>query len=224
MQILDREKIERNILVFAKNCRIFSTEHISRWFQDYSRPNQKALEYIKPLVDQKLLETKEQVTGGRGFENHLFRLTKKGREKLGVDYHPIPFTNSRVPHWLLLGHVYLDMSEVEDPYLFLPEQRLNDKKFYPDIFTIWQSRAMWIEVQKSPLTSSQWAKKWARYNEYIDNGYYRFESWQREKKIKPRIVAISTQMHETILTGNNHPIDIVQNIREMVNIFETSPV
>jgi hypothetical protein len=215
--------IKNRILRVARDCRIFSTEHITRWFKDYARPDKKAMEYIQPLIDEKLLESKERVLKKpKGFEPHLFRLTKKGREHMEVDYPPIPFSNSRVPHWLLIGDVYLDMCELEQPFKFLPEQRLNGGRFNPDIFAIWLGRAMWIEVQgpKSPLTSKQWAKKWSRYNEYINQKLYRNESWQPDtKKVKPRVVVISRQMPETIQSGADFEIETVESVLELPNRF-----
>jgi hypothetical protein len=204
--------IENNIILLAKNCRIFSTDHVARWFPNHSRPNQKALEYIKPLVKDKILESNDH----QGFESKLFRLSKKGREQFGANYHPVPFGNSKVPHWLLITHTYLDMLEIERPMIFLPEQRLNETRFNPDIFAVWLGRAFWIEVQKSPLTSKRWAMKWDRYNEYIQSGAYKTENWQpKTHVVRPRIVAISKQMPETIITGSDYEIDIVENIKEL---------
>jgi hypothetical protein len=221
MQCLVPTVIDRMIIELATHCRIFSTDHVARWLNGYSRPNKKALTFIQPLVNQKILETKEKVQGKpRGFEPHIFRLTKIGREQRGVTYHPVPLSNNRkIYHWLMFGHLYMDMWEIEKPKLFLLEQRLNDGKFSPDIFAIWKGRALWIEVQKSPLTSKQWAKKWDRYNDYIRSGLYRSEPWNREGNVKPRIVAISKQMPETILSGNDYPVDIVENIKELPHII-----
>lgn len=217
--------IQNKILEIAAICRVFSTSQIARFFTDYSRPNQKALHYIRPLIKDGLLETKEMVVKSpRGIEQHLFRLTKKGRKVMKVDYFPVTFTGKKIKHHLGLTEIYLDMCEVEKPYIFKPELRLNNNEFCPDIFTIWLGRAMYIEAQPSVLTSKRWALKWARYNSYYNKGLYKMEAWNKSGNVRPRIVAVSNQQPTTILNGNQYPVEIVQCIKELSVIIKGEDV
>jgi hypothetical protein len=220
--------MKKDVLQFGRICKIFNTEQIGRmFFSHLSQPQKQASEYLKGMLDEKLLDVKPCRAMN---EPNTYRLSKKGRLASGEDFHPIPFSTNKVGHWLGLTDVYIDMCEIEPPQLFITELRDeyhyhgSNYTFSPDIFAVWLKKIMFIEWQRSPISSKRWAKKWEVYQTYYDSGTWQSAPWQSyfTATKKPRIVCVSTQMPDTILPS--FEVDLVHHIKEFKDIIEKTPV
>lgn len=223
--------IEQHVITLLRKCKIASSEQIARLFAGYAHPQKAATKFMRELILDRWVETKEMRTGTRSMtEPHLYRLTKKGRLATGGDFHPTPFESLKVNHWLGLGSIYLDMLAVEPPVLF--ETEIRDQCTYygktyrvsPDIFAVWKGRALFIEYQRSRLSRANWRRKWEPLFAYYSSGQFLKGEWQLAKPVKPRLVAVTEQPSETVACVPDFPIEVVQSIAELIDVFEAREV
>lgn len=129
----------------------------------------------------------------------LFRAGLIGRSTDYVPYlyfpveKPIKKDGQKIRHFLEIVRVYRDMIKVARPSVFTVEAKYGKGLAEPDIFTIWKSSPIWIEVQRSHYTQQVMAEKIERYELLKESGIIARESWQPKNKpaVFPAILIIS---------------------------------
>lgn len=132
----------------------------------------------------------------------LTRLFRAGLIDRSTDYipylyfpveKPIKKDSAKVRHFLEIVRVYRDMIKVERPSVFTVEAKYGPKYAQPDIFTVWKSSPLWIEVQRSHYTQQVMNEKIERYELLKESGIIDAEPWQPKNKppVFPAILILS---------------------------------
>lgn len=163
----------------------------------------------------------------------VYRLSKLGREQYDVDHYPVSLTSGRIPHYLAISELFLDLRDIGNLHTYIVELRekfISSKGkewiYSPDAFCVINNKACLFEIQLSERTSKRWKDKWEYAIEFFKNGHYRnasFQMWEG-RVIKPRIVVLSNQQHETVLNGTEElqehvKIHVVRNIEEFKSLI-----
>lgn len=220
------------ILTLAREVPLFSTEQAARLFMNNGSPSKRASELLTKLEKEKLLESRRREIG----KTKLWRLSKIGREFLKVNRAPLAFTSQKVEHVLGIAEIFLSLflSGRLRVFKYEPKDEFNAGKkmiYSPDAFFVLlpervergagkEGGTFLLEYQKSPISSSVWAKKWAIAGAFFDGGFYKGASWQPpgNVKVKPRIVVISKQQKETITAGSVLPLLINESINFLIDV------
>lgn len=169
------------------------------------------------MEKEKLIEGKRREIG----KSKVWRLSKEGRELTGAAKVPLPFSSPKVEHVLAIGDVYQALVSTGRllAFHYEPKDEFNAGRrlvYSPDAFyALRGGGAALLEVQRSPMSSTRWAAKWAIASAYFEGGHYKGASWQPGKlPIIPRIVVLSSQEEETIKAGSMLNITIARTIEE----------
>ncbi|HJV46727.1 MAG TPA: hypothetical protein VJ824_13510 [Bacillota bacterium] len=175
------------------------------------------------LQGNKLVEGQRRSVGN----TKLWRLTKKGRELMGVKWKPRPFNTPTIDHILGIGNILFELSQIGNVFDFTFELREpfvslgREWKFSSDAFFGFNGRAYLLEYQISPLTSERWAEKWKTYNQYLGTSAFHQAFWNEHVKgsiILPRIIVVTNQQIETVKSGCKFPLIIVRDIKELFKV------
>lgn len=184
-------------------------------------PQKRASETMIGLQDDKLIEGQIRSIGN----TKLWRLTKKGRELMVVEWKPKSFTHTTIDHILGIGNILFDLQQIGEVVDFKFELREpflhkgKDHKFWSDAFFGFNGKAYLLEYQRTPLTSQRWAEKWENYNRYLGSTAFHKAFWNQHARgqyILPMTVVVTTQQPDTVKTGCKFPIKVVRNIKELV--------
>ncbi|MED4783426.1 hypothetical protein [Brevibacillus choshinensis] len=131
---------------------------------------------------------------------------------------PLRKDSQKIPHYLAIAAVYREMLRIIKPRLFQVEPKYGKGMPEPDIFTIWNGRAFWIEVQRNMFSEKMWEEKWDRYLEMYRSDKWRGESWQPsgERKVFPFVWVLSATR---VSTPDGLPFPILQS-RSVDELFK----
>lgn len=174
------------------------------------------------MQEDKLVEGQRRSIGN----SKLWRLTKAGRELLGVSGKAKPFNTPTLDHILGIGNILFDLMQMGEVIDFTLELREpfqymgKDYKFCADAFFALNNRAYLLEYQRSPLTSLKWADKWEIYNRFLGSTAHHKAFWNRYAKgqfVMPTVVVVTTQQQDTVKTNCKFPfIKVIRDIKEMI--------
>jgi hypothetical protein len=174
------------------------------------------------LQEDKLVEGQRRSIGNA----KLWRLTKQGRELMGVEEKAKPFNTPTIDHILGIGNILFDLMEMGEVIDFSLELREpfqymgKDHKFCADAFFALNNRAYLLEYQRTPLTSLRWAEKWEIYNRFLGSTAFHKACWnryaQKGQYILPLTVVVTNQQPDTVKTGCRVPIKVIRDIKELV--------
>lgn len=135
---------------------------------------------------------------------------------------PIRKDSQKIPHYLAIAGVYRDMLGIAGPRLFQVEPKYGKGMPEPDIFTIWNGRAFWIEVQRSLFSEKMWEDKLYRYQEMFRSEKWRGESWQppNARKVFPFVLVLSSTR---VPTPDGLPFPILQS-RSVGELFKPASI
>lgn len=217
------EQTRLTILQTLYNCPIVSTNQIAKYF-NVKYPDKRASEALLELEQEKVIEGKR-----RGMnESKVWRLSKKGRESMGIVKNPIPFSSNKINHYLGLVDVWQELNRIGTLKHWQVELRekfnagSKPKLYAPDAFFIIQLQhgtfAYLLELQQSPLTTLRWGEKWAVTSAFMESAEFKTATFQiiPGKIIKPRLLVLSSQQHDTIQGGSKLQLLIGKNIRELL--------
>lgn len=204
---------------------MISTNHAALYFQDSGSPTKRASAHLRLLEDQKVIEGRSRAIG----LPKVWRLTKRGREQLGVTARPISFTSGKMEHWLSITSDYIELSRMGDLTKWEVEPRYkfkvgNKEMIYsPDAYFTFRYNgkryAYFLEHQYSPITSKRWAEKWAVFSQFKDSPDFIKASFQTSAdkgiRITPRIMVISSQLPETVQGGSNLKLYLAKDIKSI---------
>lgn len=201
-----------------KTLPVISTDQAVRYFRDYKHPSKRVSDMFRQLEEEKLVEGRRRSMG----ETKVWRLSKKGREELGVNRKPLPLNATVLTHALAIGNVYLELKRTGGLLHFETELREEYtvggkvKKYCPDAFFIYKKKPYLLEVQLTPLSSDRWAKKWETANEFFSGPHLK-ASWQKYSKnpFRPEMVVLTKQNTEIVKAGSRIPLIIVQEIIQL---------
>lgn len=161
------------------------------------------------MAKDKLIEGKSREMG----KSKVWRLTKKGRELTACHRQPVPFQTMKINHILAVGQIFMTLYTSGRLQYWQYEPSHAD--YYPDAFYLLGGKAFLLEVQRSPISSARWAKKWAQAARYFDSGTYVTAPWQvvRGATLTPRIVVVTSQMADTVAAGCELPIKIMEEFK-----------
>jgi hypothetical protein len=112
--------------------------------------------------------------------------------------------SAKISHFLKIVDVYIEMSRIKPPRLFVVEPKFSKGLAEPDIFVIWKGSPLFIEVQRSTYSEKVMAEKVARYEALFESGILVDEPWQPvERKVFPAVL---------VLTDTRYPV-ISRNVR-----------
>lgn len=189
-------------------------------------PQKRASEHFLELQKAKLVEGVHE----RKFLAKVWRLTKKGREFLGIDGRGAPLTGSTVDHNLAFAEIYMHLSSIGTikRWAIEPRYSFGDEKYAPDVFCCIEinkkTHFFFIESQLSKMASTPWALKWGKATLFFDSREFKTAEFQDFKKDgepyvvpsgKFKIIVISSQLPETIRGGSSAPLIIVKDIRDL---------
>jgi hypothetical protein len=178
------------------------------------------------LEDEKLIEGKSRAIG----LPKVWRLTKRGREKMAVTSKPVSFTSGKIEHWLSIANDWVALSRmgvlekwtVEPRYPFKVDKK--ELVYAPDAY-FWfrvnggKRRAYFLEHQDSPLTAKRWAEKWAVLSHFRDSPAYHKAAFQvsldQGVTIKPHVIVISSQQPETVQGGSNLKLFLARDVKNL---------
>ncbi len=204
----DRMAHHDDIIEFFSVVRIANTEQVGRlFFADRGSPSKRASEALSELAKEKLVEGEIIKLG----EPKLWRLTKKAKDSKGIEKKAVPFHTAKINHWLAITDLYIEISKVEKPLIFIPEYREvieNKKIFSPDVWMVWRKKPYFVEVQRTPIRSKAWQEKWRIYEHVYSRLSERaFQPKPPAKPVKPKILVVTKQQKETI--GAPRGIEVV---------------
>ncbi len=186
-----------DVLSLLGIVKLATTEQIARmYFSNHLSPSKRASECLTSLAKQKLVEG-EIIKLGRP---KIWRLTKKGRDRLGISFVSLPFLTRQTNHRLAITDYYIHLCLTEKPLFFIHEYREpmeNGSIFSPDAFFVWQRKAYFLEIQLTPISSVNWRKKWQVYERFYR--YIEKRTFQKAKlPVAPIVHVASKQTRETI--------------------------
>lgn len=153
----------------------------------------------------------------------LKRLVRDGHITCSRDFSPYVYFHAdssikkdsfKIPHFLEIIKVYRDMIKIKQPALFAVEPKYG-KYMEPDIFTIWNGAPIWIEVQRSTLSSKAIEEKIERYESYYYSSKWTDELWQPRDKdpIFPTVIFVTP--HRFKLESDVVRLKQVSNVSEL---------
>lgn len=113
-----------------------------------------------------------------------------------------------VDHTLAVGDLFFKLQPTH--WMFEPKEKFKaagkEQVWAPDAIYVHDRKVYAIEVQLTPLSAKQWARKWSYYNAYFKeaNGYFKaaaYQSWGRSGTIVPRFIALTKQTPDTVRKG-----------------------
>lgn len=178
-------------------------------FRSSGSPAKRASEHLRMLEDEKLIEGKSRAIG----LPKVWRLTKRGRDRMGVTARPVSFTSGKIEHWLSIMDDFMVLTKIGAVTKWAVEPRYPFKSggksyiYSPDAY-FWikidgKNRAYFLEHQDSPLTSKRWAEKWGIFRKFNESPDFNTAAFQilKDKPFHPRVIVISTQQLDTIKSG-----------------------
>lgn len=224
---------KQTILTIMANCPVVSTTQIARIMVNAKYPYKRASHALQELSSEKLIEGYWVPVMGK---MKAWRLSKKGRELMEVQGNPIPFTSQKVDHYISLADIWMHLKAGGELKRWRPELRelygARGKKYSADAFACIhlrsKNRFLFFESQLSPITSKRWAEKWKAAQEFFESPQFRTASFQdftsvstgQASIVEPslfKIVVVSTQQPDTILTGSgNLPIIIARDVESVI--------
>lgn len=118
---------------------------------------------------------------------HRWRLTRAARRRLKVTWSPVPGMSTKADHWLALGDVWLALAFAGGrPAEWRAEP---DGQF--DAYCVWSGVPLLIELQRTPITTRQWRRKWEQRVQW-----YRRQTWTRYPQVV--LVDLTGQTAETV--------------------------
>jgi hypothetical protein len=129
---------------------------------------------------------------------------------MGISRRPIPLTYRNIDHVLAIGDVYLELLDSGTlrsfQYEIREKNKMNFFKLYcPDAFVQTDTTSFFLEVQRSPLSRTNWREKWK-----IAKAFF------QENPSTP-IITISDQKKEIVSHGSEGlPLSVVKTIKEII--------
>ncbi|MFB8424051.1 replication-relaxation family protein [Priestia megaterium] len=155
------------------------------------------------LIQLHFQEQKQSITTCNRIVN---RLTSKGLVKVDRTTRPYNYfhnetnmklNSTKIPHFKAITQTYLDLYQFTKPSIFEVEMKLGAKgTIEPDIYVVWNSAPMFIELQKNRYTLKVMQAKIDRYQAYYDS-----KEWKMFTEQFPFILILSETRYN-IDTGN----------------------
>lgn len=166
---------------------IATTQQIGRLFPN-ENPYKTASLYLNKLASDGL------VTFDWHKRAKVWELTRAGRKSVNATR----MKYNHIDHSLAVGDIYFTLQPSH--FMFEPIERYEHggKKaaWAPDAVFVHGRKVYAAEVQLTPLSKKQWARKWSFYGQYFTGDHYKkasYQGWGRSGTIIPRFVAITTQ-------------------------------
>lgn len=175
MPILVSDRIFQFTCDLAVGARLFSLAQVAR-HADLSwrtQPAKRASEMLRPYAEW--FET----SPGPVTRPYTWRLSSKGRRRLGVKWRPVSGQSQKAEHWLGLGDIWLALTFDSGR----PERWVTEHYQIFDVYCIWRGEPYLIEYQRTPITKRKWEEKWRK-----RLTWYRAQKW----RVQPRVVLVNT--------------------------------
>ncbi|PGK51324.1 hypothetical protein CN918_26400 [Priestia megaterium] len=218
-----RDKQKQLILLALASLPIVSAGQLEFYFREYKQPNRRVSEVLNELQCEGLVEGKSREVG----ESKIWRLSKKGRQLMEVDRHPMMMTLQNVNHMLKIGDIFFTLEQSDNLQCFYPEPRLpfvNDKDvertYCPDAFFVFDQQPYFLEVQLSPMAKAGWSYKWEVAEQYAQTDAIwtsPFSSWLTQSF--PPILVLSSQKDTTIRQSNSLTLHVHERLEEMFPVI-----
>ncbi|MCM3786900.1 replication-relaxation family protein [Domibacillus indicus] len=136
----------------------------------------------------------------------LLRLYRQDLIERTTDYQPFVYfpanssmkkNSQKIPHYLELVKVYIDLLAYEQPDIFRTEIQYQKGLAQPDIFTVFKKSPLFIEVQRSTYSEKLMKEKIARYEALYDSHLLDSEPWQPQGKspVFPAVLLLTTKKY-----------------------------
>jgi len=201
-----KQRKRNQILSFMATIPIVSTVQVEYFFKEYGSPKKRASEMLCQMQEENLVEGKNREIG----KPKIWRLTKHSRDLMGITRRPTPLTYRNIDHILSIGNVYLEVLDSGTLRSFQYEIREknktgNFKVYCPDAFVQTDTASFFLEVQRSPLSRSNWREKWK-----VAKAFF------KENPSTP-IITISDQRKEIVSFGaEGLPLSVVKTIKDII--------
>lgn len=158
----------------------------------------------------------------------LLRLFRQGLIERTSNYQPFIYfpanstmkrNSQKIPHYLELVKVYIDLLSYEKPDTFKIELQYQKGLAQPDIFTVFKKSPLFIEVQRSVYSEKLMQEKIARYEALYHSHLLDKEPWQLQGRppIFPAVL-ILTQTRYAI-KSDHFAIIQAESIAEFMRIM-----
>jgi len=213
-----RDKQKQLILMALASLPIVSAGQLELYFQEYKQPNRRVSEVLNELQCEDLVEGKSREIG----ESKIWRLSKKGRQLMEVDRHPMMMTLQNVNHMLKIGDIFFALEKSDNLQCFYPEPRLPftnqkgvERTYCPDAFFVFNNQPYLLEVQLSPMARAGWAFKWEVAEQYVETDAIwssQFSNWLSNSF--PPILVLSSQKNSIIQQSNSLTLYVHEHLEE----------
>lgn len=223
-----KEELKHNILELMTVLPIIETNQAASLLTgERESPQKRVSELLMELEkEERLVESRHR----EKYKTKLYRLTKIGREQMGVPKkrRVVPWNHRNLDHFLTLGNLMIFLKqngklhefEVEPQYPYT-DAKGKEKVYPPDVFYIFNKKPYLLECQLSPMSSRKWANKHRIRNEYFAGGHYlRAPFQQRYKKpvTPPLVIWSRRQMEHTITSGSEGSVFVVRDLPDFLKL------
>lgn len=201
---MNKEENKNRILKLLTIVPMISTSQAATFFSDAGSPNKRASELLKRMETDGLIEGRRRLDKPK-----VWRLSKRGREAQHIAKRPVPFTSRKIDHHLAVGDVLLHLRTYGKLTRFDVEPQFDAgaTKYYPDAYFVFNDRAYLLEVQTSPMSSTQWDCKWQ-----VARNSLKKVRWEKDPV---KIITISRQQKGTV-GGKGLPVLVVPVVADFV--------
>jgi hypothetical protein len=202
---------------------VATTPQLEMFFRQHGSPKSRCSELLKELEEEKWVEGQQNRMMGHA---KAWRLGRVGKAFYNVKRSPISFRSRRLQHQLKITDVFLSLWLTQNLRTFTCELReefeyknkeengeITIAKYCPDAFFVYDNTPYFLEVQRSPLSSRRWQKKWDVAEAYFSSGERKIGQYLIQK---PRILVISTQNPAIVKGDGNLPLAIYSCSKQLV--------
>ena len=108
------------------------------------------------------------------------------RVRLLISPSPIKKDSAKIPHFLKIVELYVDIIRHQAPQSFIVEPKYGRGYMESDIFIIWKRAPFFVEIQCSVYSHKVMREKLDRYEAYRFSGEWKNNSWQpHDRKVFP---------------------------------------
>jgi hypothetical protein len=157
-------------VALASAARIFTARQLARHSELSwrSQPERRAREVLNQYAD-----SFERIPSPYG-EPYRWRLSKRERNRRGIQQTPISGVSQKAQHWLGIGDIWLELTF----HGGRPTEWRTEPDGQFDIYCVWRDMPLLIEYQRTPITERQWMTKWERRTQW-----YRAQKWHKPPKV-----------------------------------------
>lgn len=176
------------VLKMLSLCGIATTEQAALVYRDSLQPTKKIQQVLAFLRDRDYIETLH-----RPFRSSLHRLTASARRPLQIR---ATRWDTQIDHKLAVTETWIALGAPDD---FFREYRAflsSGQVLSPDALVCLPGRTFFLEVQRTPISSTAWARKRKLYERY-----FAAEAWREVFPEPPDVVVLCMARQELSTYG-----------------------